>query len=271
MNTGDFMIEDTNGSSNGGSVKLTAPTLNDWQTMHMRKEIEEIHKSAGGRDTVSHALIMDIFLLLLGFGFDQMFEDNTVAKVFVIIACIALAGTLLGIAINAWIRNEKRNIASQVKSVKEVVDIIDNKLCYYLMTAESMTQCGIGINSDIERFYMMEACYYLNKCTMLLMQVDNNLLSSIYSGEDYDDYDSGRISYTRISNIFSLIEKMYFRIENVIGNTESMPKDVKKIADSILDENIYFRGKFAKIKERITKEFESEDNAEDKAENDTDK
>ena len=51
-------------------------SLNDWQTMQARKEIEELHKKYSLSDTIDITVMMEVLLLVIGFFLDNVFENQ---------------------------------------------------------------------------------------------------------------------------------------------------------------------------------------------------
>lgn len=46
---------------------MTKLSLNDWQTIHARKELEEIHKSTVKKEVIDYTLLSEIAFVLIGF------------------------------------------------------------------------------------------------------------------------------------------------------------------------------------------------------------
>jgi hypothetical protein len=224
-------------------------SLNDWETLHTRKEIEAIHKSVIKKDILDYALSIEIILLLLGFFLDNAIlnegDKRTISWHFVGIAAIGLVGIPVWTACKNYKIKKEQKLRRVVKNSRDIVTLIDDKVCFYLMTAQSMYDNGIGIKSDIERFYLIETSYYLNKCVSILMSISNNISSALVRGSSADDFLSGKISKERIDNIFSILEGLYESITTTINQGDSTEK--AKIKNTI-SANEYFKGELARIK-----------------------
>lgn len=228
---------------------MSKVSLNDWETMHIRKEIEAIHRSVTKKDIVDYAFVVDTILVLLGFAFDKgVLEDGSKQNIswWFFGSAIALLLLIFGCIIIRAIRAKKKeNLRRKVKSSREIVRLIDDKVCYFLMTAQSMYDNGIGISTPIDRFYLIETSYYLNKCVSILMSVNNNISCVLVSGSSADDLLSGKISKERMKNIFSLLDTLYEGIAEAI--IQCAEKDRKKISETI-EANNFFMNELARIK-----------------------
>lgn len=241
-------------------------SLNDWQTIHARKELEEIHKSVVKKKVIDYTLLSEIVFVLIGFFLDNIFSGESVAVqtvdlqaatvqapvmqtvsiVWLIVSIVALVLTVTYWVYHALKLRRQQKLRSYLKSTKEIIDIIDNKVCYYLMTAQAMFDMGTDINNDKDKFHLIETSYYLNKCVILLASVDKNLKSALSPGAEEKDYRSGKISEARIANILCLMISLY-------GDIEKKTKDGcdDETIRRIHEENKYFYTRLGTVKARL--------------------
>ena len=230
-------------------------SLFDWQTMHLRKEIEDMHKQIKKDNAVDFAIIAELILLYVGFALDRAFDTRGNATLWTWVL-IAVIGCI--IVIGVWGFKSIPTIISRhrgkwIYGAKDIVDLIDNKLCYYLMTARAMMDNGIEVNGDIDRFYLIETSYYANKCVAILQDVRNNLQNVITWSQTPEEYRDFRISVARISNILQILLGIYSSLRDVDEMKESENKDacIKRISD----ENKYFEQELQDIKKELKKTF----------------
>ena len=226
-------------------------SLNDWQTMHTRKEVEEIRKSCTKGDEINNAFIFDLILVILGFALDKSQEctSKEIASVLFIVASVILVPTVVIWVIRVVRSLREKHLRKRIKSIKEIIDLIDNKLCYYLMTAQGMIDAGIGTADEVETFNLIEASYYVNKCVQILASIGNNLQAAIVPGEGEHDYLKRKISATRIYNILSLIVRLYSQIDSATAAKDGKSIDVS--ISRVTSENQYYKGKLISIKQNV--------------------
>lgn len=230
-------------------------SLFDWQSMHLRKEVEDLHKIVKKNDAVDFALIAELALLYIGFALDRAFgtAEGGALWAWIAIAVIGCAIILCvwGIKSIPVIISHRRG--KWICSERDIVDLIDNKLCYYLMTAQTMMDNGIGINDEIGKFYLIETSYYANKCVKILQGVRNNLRNAITQSMNPEEYRDLKISEPRMSNILSILIGIYGNLQTIYGTEEQTIND--KNIEKVRTENIYFRKELEAIREELREDF----------------
>mgnify|MGYP007102004385 CR=1 FL=1 len=65
-------------------------SLFDWQSMHLRKEVEDLHKLVRKNDAVDFALVAELILLYIGFALDRAFSisGNGALWTWIVVAAI---------------------------------------------------------------------------------------------------------------------------------------------------------------------------------------
>ena len=218
--------------------------------MHARKELEEIHKYIAKKEVLNYALLTEIAFVLIGFSMDNIFGENdtgnTVSVVWLVASLIALVLMVMYWVYYAIKLRREEKLRKYLKNTKEIIDAIDNKLCYYLMTAQSMFDMGVATTSEKEKFHLIETSYYLNKCVSILASVDKNLLSALSPGNEEKDYRSGKISEARITNIIELMKSLYCNIEEQTKGNQG-----DEVIKRIHNENAYFRRRLDLVQARL--------------------
>lgn len=171
---------------------------------------------------------------------------NTVSVIWLALSIFTLALTVLYWVYHAIKLKRQQKLRNYLKSKKEIIDTIDNKICYYLMTAQAMFDMGTNTESDKDKFHLIETSYYLNKCVSLLASVDKNLKSALSPGIEEKDFRSGKISEARIANMLCLMISLYNEIEMKTKNVKD-----DEIIKRIHNENAYFYKRLITVKKRI--------------------
>lgn len=166
-------------------------TVNDWQTIQTRKDTRSIRKSISYNRAVDLSVLVELFLLIVGFCLDNIFGSESLPdSVWIILSIIAIL-IPSSIFLIVWlVRVQKVESLKQVHDVREMITMFDDELCYYVMTASSFFESIIDnkstaitapnytpdtksldmttINSKLQEFYYIEASYYLNKSVNVL-------------------------------------------------------------------------------------------------------
>ena len=187
--------------------------INDWKVIQMQNDLKYIKRNTTRKNAANWSLVVDVFLVLLAFVLDRIFEKNTIGNcIWIIIAIsgVVIPFILFVIEIVKIKRTEK--ISLRVLNAKELVKIFDDEICYMVMSAESFAdrlKNTKKIDSRKEallfEFYYIESNYYLNKAVHLLLKMDNNLSGVL----DENNFVENHITRERMINVISLIASIY--------------------------------------------------------------
>lgn len=179
----------------------------------MRNDVKYIKRNVKGSNAANWSLVIDVFLVLLAFTLDRTIGDNnTVNTIWIIISICGVSIPFIFFMIETISKKSYEMISQRVLNTKELVELFDDEICYMIMSAESFNKNIKEIKKIDSRqsalfleFYVIEASYYLNKATRLILKMDNNLTSVL----DEDDISQNHISKERIVNAISLISSIY--------------------------------------------------------------
>lgn len=111
-------------------------------------------------------------------------------------------------------------------NIKSMIDLFDNEICYFVLMAESYSDKLKNINTDSPsntiQFYFMETCFYVNKAIHNL-SLTSNCANKIYSTDYEEIFKNRKISYTRLKNIFNILDDCIKKVNsfsNVISNID---------------------------------------------------
>lgn len=210
-------------------------TINDWQTIQSRKEIQNIRRIVRSDKSINWSIVFELFLIVLGFCFDNVFTDKQAPQwVWVAISVTALVVPVLVFVGSLLSQKRKKESEKQVKDAHEVITMFDDELCYYVMTAGSLfdskpDETGTNTIDDQEllRFYYIEVSYYLNKSVSILYLMINNLSNLVEMPQLNVRHPSSKIAFHRFQNVILLMSTMYQKIEAHLANSVDM-QDVLK-------------------------------------------
>ncbi|MDF2589432.1 MAG: hypothetical protein K0S41_3273 [Anaerocolumna sp.] len=196
----------------------------EWQSFSIKKDIESINKNTKRSEEIQLTAMIEICLSLLSVAGSFIFDGEHI-NIYWSIVAIALA-----IAPLIWIiRILFSFISSRIKpgkdlmNKKDLIDIFDNEVCYYVMMAESYYQMYLenkdqNDNSkdvDIRRFYLIESCYYLEK-TIQELSLMANSPKRVFSNNVDEIYYYKKVSISRLINILNIIKSLLALIEDSV-------------------------------------------------------
>lgn len=130
---------------------------------------------------------------------------------------IISVGVLLYLCFMMFLRWYKKiSPGSDIPKSKLMIDLFDNDICYYALMAESycdkIKNNDITLHQNLKQFYFMETCFYINKAIYNL-SISSNCVDNLYSINSKELYCNRKISYTRLKNIFNILDQCIEDIE----------------------------------------------------------
>lgn len=181
----------------------------DWQSFSEKKNIEEIAKNTKDKNEIQITAAIEIAMGVSSIVSATIF----CGKILVVVSWITLIISLIPIiwlGIKYFIRyyNRKKR-GNDIPNVSSLIDLFDNEICYYVMMAESYTNKLDSINIDspssVEQFYFIETYFYINKAIYNL-SLTSNCKDKLYSTDKRNLHQNRNISYTRLRNIFDILD-----------------------------------------------------------------
>lgn len=188
-------------------------SIHEWQYFSMKKDIEYIKRSISIPSSSSIALLSEVFVSMLSLFLDKLMVEDTPLKRGLMIALAAvLVGIFLGYCSFQACKYIKLlfDMKNNRQSVSQYIDIYDNDICYYAMTANEflhVLQSSGGVSPEEKKFYYIEANYYVNKCIALLIRMNSNI-DRIVSFDPMDNQVNSNIQYNRLENTVSLLKEI---------------------------------------------------------------
>ena len=192
--------------------------INDWKVIQMQNDVKYIKRNTMHKNAANWSLVIDVFLVLLSFVLDRIFEDKEITScLWIVIAISGVAIPLILVTIETVKIKRTEKISLRVMNSRELVKMFDDEICYMIMSAESFANSLKNTEKIDSRqkallfeFYVIETEYYLNKAVYLLLKMDNNLSAVI----DDSNIVENHISRERLINAVSLIASIYEALFN---------------------------------------------------------
>lgn len=211
-------------------------TINDWQAIQSRKEIQNIRRLIRTEKAASWSIVFEVALLITGFCLDNVFSETQKTNgLWIAVSSVAVIVPILVFIAEVVIQKRKRNALKQVRDVHEIINMFDDEVCYYVMTAGSFLDTKIGVAKnhtnetgtdcrELRRFYIIEASYYLNKSVGILGLMKNNLGNIVERMDLNSDRipSVSQISFYRFQNTVLLMSCMYQNIEQMLISEDDM-------------------------------------------------
>lgn len=192
----------------------------DWQTFSQKKNIEEIAKNTKDKNDIQLTAVVEIFMTIA-----SIFADNVLSGTLHSIVWILILATssvpIIWLLSKYIIRFWKKNLpGSDIPNSQDMIDLFDNDICYYVLMAESYSKEFSDAKkikkeciTDVDRFYFIETCFYVNKAIYNLSKTANNF-NVIYSDDVNELYNNRKISITRLSNLLGILDSVIKIIED---------------------------------------------------------
>jgi hypothetical protein len=187
--------------------------INDWKVIQMQNDVKYIKRNTMHKNAANWSVVIDVFLVLLSFVLDRIFENEEITScLWIIIAISGIAIPLILVAIETIKIKRTEKISLRVMNSRELVKLFDDEICYMIMSAESFAN-NLKNTEKIDsrqkallfELFVIETEYYLNKAVYLLLKMDNNLSAVI----DNSNIVENHISRERLINAISLIASIY--------------------------------------------------------------
>lgn len=220
-------------------------TINDWQTLQTRKEIQNIRKTMAENKTASWTIVIELILVLAGFFLNNIFPTPAAVAVFdsttgqiisqttnsgvnwpwVTLSVLAL-GIPLVIAIRTFVKKKREEAREKlVRNTHEMITKFDDEVCYYIMTADSFIEAMNNLQKD---FAPVDNAAYVAESEQNTGKPDDEMYSFYQIEASYYLNKSAFILNLMENNLKNLVEKKdgtdnshgqkisYFRFNNVL-------------------------------------------------------
>ena len=196
----------------------------DWQSFSLKKDIEIISKKIKNSNAIQLSFFAEISLVVLGAALANIISGNQIFWIVISILSFIPALFLIIKAVRQKYR-ESRTGNDMVRP-KDFIDSFDNSICYYVLMSKSyysMLMKSIHgkkkISIDVQRFYYIEASYYMNKAIAELSPIVK-IADKVLTKDTNQVIEKRMISIARYHNIKNLLKTIYFFLkkqQSIIG------------------------------------------------------
>lgn len=219
-------------------------TIDEWQDMGLKKDVENITKELQKNKSYEKPLILELYIAVITLITDKIFDlangCELVQKI-VLYVLLSIATGIFIYAVFTYIKDyfaTRSKIKSSINNTKPYIDSFDNNICYYAMTTgnfyknisgtnattiPSTSQPASTFNTDKEQFYYIETHYYINKCISELSKIDN-IFKDVFTNDVEDVIYNSKIHFSRLKNIVDLlvnIRKNLYQCSSTVCNKEA--------------------------------------------------
>lgn len=216
-------------------------SINEWQDLSLKKDIERISHLLHRKTKYEKPIIIEILITILTLLLDKVFDlfnqcehiKRIVFAILFIVAIITLIWLLISIVKEYFAT--KLGIKKSAVTIKPYVDIFDNGVCYYALTASNFYEGLLQISVDLtakndqelkekENFYFIETNYYINKSISELNKLQNVIIN-VFTNDAEDVIYRSRIHISRLQNIVELllnIRKELNKMSSTISYSETL-------------------------------------------------
>lgn len=232
-------------------------TINEWQDMGLKKDVENITKELQKNKSYEKPLILELYIAVITLIVDKIFDLATgceLVQKIILYVLLSFATVIFVWAILTYIKDyfvTRSKIKSSIYNIKPYIDTFDNNICYYAMTAGnffenilennatsdvSTSQPTPTVNVDKDQFYYIETHYYINKCISELSKMDN-IFKNIFTDNAEEVIYNSKIHVSRLKNIVDLlvnIRKNLYQCSSIVRNQEA--EEISRKYDDIMRE-----------------------------------
>ena len=183
----------------------------EWQSFSQKKDIEAIVRNTKEKKNIQLTATVEICLVTLSIAIDNIWANgNPLIWVAIAVLSIIPIGALLLKYIYDYMK--KYRPGSDIPKDKDMINVFDNEVCYYVMMAKAYSKKIKRISDEEDIFFYIEMCFYLNKAIYHLSCMENSI-DVVFSEKCEEIYADKKISLTRLKNLYNIIEEIYYVIE----------------------------------------------------------
>lgn len=224
----------------------------EWQSFSQKKDIEAIVKNTKEKKDIQLTATVEICLVTLSIAADNIWENgSTIVWAIIVALSILPIAALIFKYICVYIK--KHRPGSDIPNSKDMIDIFDNEVCYYIMMAKSYSKKIKKCPENEDVFFYIEMCFYLNKAIHYLSCMEN-CANAVFSEKYEEIYSSKKISVTRLKNLYNIIDEVYHVINAKKGIIEKI--DLNNNFVELIDR---YQQTYEGFKERIKRVFDDID------------
>ena len=229
----------------------------EWQSFSLKKDIEVISKKIKNSNAIQLSFFTEISLVVFGAAFANIFSHSeNITKFWIVISVLSFIPALFLIGKALYQKHIEKRPGNDMVKPKDFIDSFDNSICYYVLMSESyysmlidITQGINNVSTDVQRFYYIEASYYMNKAIAELSPI-SKIADKVLTRDTNNIVEKRFISIARYHNLKNLLESIYSYLKNQQSIIESL-----KEGHIIIQTNEEYSQQLEIIDQTISKTF----------------
>jgi hypothetical protein len=230
----------------------------NWQELGLKKDIEGIYKKINQLPMFNNVVLTEIVIgiLTLALGAISVINNDggfiskrILISVFAILGGVSIVIPLLVFFIGILKKRKDRidDIINGTMPVEHLVDIFDNKICNYVMMANTLCE-NILVEDKVEtQYFISETSYYLNKSIDNLKKMEC-VAGKIFKKSEKDGKKDGKkVTSHRLLLVLKLIIETRKEIQSKIDEVREKDPHSENIYLCILHENDDYKEKLKKF------------------------
>lgn len=229
--------------------------FNEWQEMALKKDMETIIKKLNAQEPIIISLCWEIVLALGTIIVDHLFDTenmNMCMWVFVVILAVIPPVVIIVIKMYKWVSALKR-VNAGIYDVKNMVDIFDNQICYWVMMCNSYCNLLSEIDKKNEKIFLyQEGCYYNNKSMQTLYHM-KPIIDKVFSDKKEEIIKNNIVAVYRLLSLLEMMNQYQLDLDGCV-------EDIKN--DSVIQEQVEinetYQGQICQFIDDVNKQFDKQ-------------
>lgn len=197
--------------------------FNEWQEMALKKDMETIIKKLNAQEPIFFSLCWEIVLALGAIIVDHLFDTenmNVCMWIFVVILAVIPPVVIIVIRAYNWISALKR-VKAGIYDVKNMVDIFDNQICYWVMMCNSYCNLLSDMDKKNEKIFLyQEGCYYNNKSMQVLYHM-KPIIDKVFSDKKEKIIKNNNVAVYRLLSLLEMMNRYQLDLDDNVKDIKS--------------------------------------------------
>lgn len=227
--------------------------FNDWQEMALKKDMETIIKKLNRQEFSVFVLCWESVLAFGAIIADHLFDMHNKIWWMAIITLGMMPVIFFVVKNMHEFVSALKRVKSGKYNVKNMVDVFDNQICYWVMMCNSYYNLLSNSTDKNESIFLyQEGCYYNNKSIYALYYM-KPVIDKVFSDKKEKIIENNIVAVYRLSSLLEMMNKYQLDLDRCIKDFKDNPviegqmainKEYKKQINQVI-ENV--NEKFDKI------------------------
>ncbi len=188
--------------------------------MALKKDMETIIKKLNAQEPIFFSLCWEIVLALGAIIVDRLFDTESIniyLWVLVVLLAVIPPTIIIMIKMYRWISALKR-VKAGIYDVKNMVDIFDNQICYWVMMCNSYCNLLSEIDKKNEKIFLyQEGCYYNNKSMQTLYHM-KPIIDKVFSDKKDNIIKNNNVAVYRLLSLLEMMNQYQLDLDSYVAD-----------------------------------------------------